>query len=187
MTDTLESIYARHSAHVVRPEPISRELVERLLAAAVQAPNHYHVRPWRFIVLQGAARERLGEVISQTLQATHPDLPPAAIEKERAKPLRAPLLIAVGVDLPADPRVSLVENICAAASAVENLLLAAQSLGLSGMWRTGATVSEPSVKAFLGLQPDQPLIALLYLGYPEMRDEPPGARPSFEDRTRWME
>jgi len=181
------TIFARHSIPVVRPDPIPREVVERLLAAAVQAPNHYHVRPWRFIVIQGAAREQLGDVFAETLRASYPDIPPAGLDKERAKPLRAPLLIAVGVDLPDDPRVSEVENTCAAAAAAENLLLAAQALGLAGMWRTGAAASDPRVKAFLGLQPNQPLIAFLYLGYPETSVSPSPERPSFEDRTTWME
>jgi nitroreductase len=183
----IETIFSRHSIPVVRPDPIPREVVERLLAAAVQAPNHYHVRPWRFIVIQGAARERLGEVLAETLRASHPDLPPASLDKERAKPLRAPLLIAVGVDLSDDPRVIEVEAICAAAAAAENLLLAAQALGLAGMWRTGAAASGPRVKAFLGLQANQPLIAFLYIGYPEPRESPPPERPTFDDRTTWME
>jgi len=162
-------------------------VIERLLAAAVQAPNHYRIRPWRFIVIQGSARERLGDVLVESLQAGHPDIPQSGLERERAKPLRAPLLIAVGVDLPDDPRVSEVENICAAAAACQNLLLAAQALGLTGMWRTGAAASDPRVKSFLGLQPNQPLIAFLYLGYPETRASPLPERPSFEDRTTWKE
>ncbi len=142
--DILETIFTRHSIPLVRPDPIPREVIERLLAAAVQAPNHYHVRPWRFIVIQGDARERLGAVMAEGLQASHPDMPLAGLEKERAKPRRAPLLIAVGVDLPDDPRVSEVENICAAAAAAQNLLLAAQALGLAGMWRTGGAASRPT-------------------------------------------
>jgi len=187
MLEAIETIFSRHSNPVVRPDPIPREVVERLLAAAVQAPNHYHVRPWRFIVIQGAARERLGEVFAEALRASHPDMPQAGLDKERAKPLRAPLIIAVGVDLPDDPRVIEVENICAAAAAAENLLLEAQALGLAGMWRTGTAASDSRVKAFLGLPANQPLIALLYIGYPEARESPPPERLSFEDRTTWME
>jgi nitroreductase len=183
----IETIFARRSIPALRPDPIPKEVVERLLAAAVQAPNHYHVRPWRFIVLQGAARERLGDVFAEALQASHPDMPQAGLDKERAKPLRAPLLIAVGVDLPDEPRVIELENICAAAAAVENLLLAAQSLGLGGIWRTGPAASDPRVKAFLGLQANQPLIAFLYLGYPATSESPSPDRPSFEDRTTWKD
>ena len=124
--EIVDAIFSRQSIQTLRPDPVPRDLVERLLAAAVQAPNHYRVRPWRFVVLQGQARERLGDVFAEYPAAqTHPDLPPAALDKERAKALRSPLLIAVGVDAPADPRVIEIENICAAAAAVENLLLAA--------------------------------------------------------------
>jgi nitroreductase len=185
--EALDAIFTRRSLKVVRPDPVPHELIERLLAAAVQAPNHYRVRPWRFIVLQGEARNRLGDVFAEILQENHPDLSPEALEIERGKPLRAPLVIAVGVDLPDDPRVIKVENICAAAAAVENLLMAAQALGLAAIWRTGSAAYEPRVKAFLGLQPDQPLIAFVYLGYPETRKLPPVDRPSFQDRILWLD
>ncbi len=48
--DALDAIYSRHSVAKVRPDPLPRELIEKLLSAAVQAPNHYRVRPWRFFV-----------------------------------------------------------------------------------------------------------------------------------------
>jgi len=57
--DLMEAIYNRHSIPKVKPDPIPHELVEKLLAAAVQAPNHHRVRPWRFVILTGAARHRL--------------------------------------------------------------------------------------------------------------------------------
>jgi nitroreductase len=184
--DALEAIFTRQSVPVVRPDLVPRELVERLLAAAVQAPNHYHVRPWRFVVLQGQARERLGDLFAELLREKHPDLPAAALDKERAKPLRAPLLIAVGVERTEDPRVIDQENLCAVAAATENLLLAAHALGLAGMWRTGAPAYDPRVKAFLGFQASQPLLGFVYLGLPA-EERPPVTRPSFEDQTTWME
>jgi nitroreductase len=185
--DVIETIFARRTIPVVRPDSIPRDVVECLLAAAAQAPNHHKVRPWRFIVLQGAARERLGAVMAESLHASNPEMPQAGLDKESTKPLRAPLLIAVGVDLPQEPRVELEENICAAAAAVENLLLAAQSLGLGAIWRSGAAISDPNVKVFLGLQAAQPLIGILYIGYPAPGFPIITERPSFEDRTIWME
>jgi len=184
--DALEAIHSRQSINIVRQDPVPHEVIECLLAAAVQAPNHYHVRPWRFFVLQGAARERLGEVFAEILRAKSPGLPETAYDKERAKPLRAPLLIAVGVDAPDDGRVIETENISAASAAAENLLLAAHALGLAGKWRTGEPAYDPRVKAFFGLAPEQHLVAFLYLGYPD-GEAAPVERPSFEDRTVWME
>ncbi len=185
--ETIEAIFTRHSIGSLRPDPIPRELVEQLLSAAAQAPNHYKLRPWRFVVVQGAARARLGQVFAELLRAQQPDIPPAALEKESAKALRAPLLIAVGVERSDDPRSKAEENLCAAAAACENLLLAAHALGLEGVWRTGAPVLAPEVKSFLGLDPAQPLIALLYLGYPAGELPSAPQRPSFADRTTWLE
>ena len=187
--DTIQAIFSRHSITNLRPDPVPHSLIEQLLAAAVQAPNHYNVRPWRFVVLQGPALERLGDVFAEALQAHLPnvDVPQAALEKERAKARRAPLIIAVGVDRVDDPRAVPIENICAVAAACENLLLAAAALGLAGKWRTGSQALDERVKTFLGLDPQQPLIGFLYLGYP-VDDQPVfGDRPSFRDRTLWMD
>jgi nitroreductase len=178
-------IFQRHSIPVVKPDPIPRDTIELLLNAGAQAPNHHRVRPWRFIVLEGTARERLGDIFAQVLSDQHPGLSAEALAKERAKPLRAPLIIAVGVDVPDDPRVVMLENICAAAAAAENILLEAVVQGLAGMWRTGAPANDVRVKQFLGLQPEQPMIAFLYIGYPAVGPKTE-VRPSFEDRTVWM-
>ena len=70
--ETLETIFTRQSIGEVKPDPIPLELIEKLLSAAVQAPNHYKVRPWRFVVLTGSGRERLGEVIAQSFAEKFP-------------------------------------------------------------------------------------------------------------------
>ena len=184
--ELFDAIYQRQSIGKVKPDPVPRELIERLLSAAVQAPNHHRVRPWRFIVLSGAARQRMGDIMAESKRLAAPDTPPAVLDVERSRPLRSPVVIAVGVDKPTEPKVLEVENICAAAAAAQNLLLAATDLGLGAMWRTGPAALDPRVKEFLGLSPDQHLIALIYVGYPEgehIRQE----RPGFEDRTTWLE
>ena len=183
--DTFDAIFTRQSIGEVKPDPVPVDGIEKLLSAAVPAPNHYKVRPWRFVVLTGAARERLGEVLAQSFARKFPDAPAAALEKERAKPLRAPVIIAVGVDKPSESKVLEIENICAAAAAVENLLLAAHALGLAAKWRTGEDARNPRVKEFLGFAPDQHVLALIYIGYPAVEM---GAvnRSGYEDRTVWM-
>jgi nitroreductase len=183
--DVFEAIFTRQSVSKMRSDPVPQEMIERLLAAANQAPNHYRTRPWRFVVVEGQARFRLGEVMLQAYLRRQPDAGPSAIEKERSRPLRAPVLIAVGVDLPAEPKVIEIENVCAAAAAVQNMLLAARALGIGAMWRTGPSAYEPDVKAFFGLQPEQHLIGFVYIGWPEKELEAI-QRPSFEDRTVWI-
>jgi nitroreductase len=184
--DVFEAIYGRHSIKKVKPDPVPREMIEKMLDAAVQAPNHYKVRPWRFVVMTGEARHRLGDVMSASLQERHPEFPQEAFDKAHATPLQAPVVIAVGVDKPSEPKVLEIENICAAAAATENLLLAAHALGLGAKWRTGEWALDVHVKRFLGFEADQHLIGFIYVGYPEFAMEFP-PRPSFEDRVVWME
>jgi nitroreductase len=184
--DILTGIHARASVSKVKPDPLPREVIENLLSAAAQAPNHFRVRPWRFVVLTGDGLQRFGAAMADTFHQKFPDAAPAALDKERAKALRAPLVIAVGVDKPAEPKISEIENICAAAAACQNILLAATALGLGAIWRTGDTARDLEIKKFLGFEADQHLIGFLYVGYPELPPAPT-ERPSFEDRTVWMD
>ena len=184
--DTIEAIRTRISVKRFTQQPVEREKIEQLLEAGAQAPNHYKVRPWRFIVISGKARNRLGEVMAEVFRQKFPDMPPEALDKERAKPLRSPVIIAVGVNEPSEQKVLEIENVCAAAAACENILLAANAIGLGGHWRTGGPAREPEVRKFLGLSPEQEVIAFLYIGYPEM-SPPPAQRLGYEDRTTWME
>ncbi len=184
--DTIEAIHKRQSIKKFSSRPVERAKIEQLLDAGAQAPNHYKVRPWRFVVIEGAARERMGDVMAEVFLRKFPAVPPEALQKERSKPLRSPVIIAVGVDEPSGPKVLEIENLCAAAAACENILLAAEATGLGGHWRTGEAARDPDIKRFLGLGENQPLIAFLYIGYPEL-ELPPPTRPGYEDHTRWLE
>lgn len=184
--ELFEAIHNRQSQGKVKPDPLPRETIEKLLSAAVQAPNHYRVRPWRFVVLTGTGREKLGDVMAASQADRKPDLPQEAYAKTRSLPLRAPVLIAVGADKPSEEKVVEIENISAASAACQNILLAAHALGLGAQWRTGEWARDTKVKEFLGFSADQHIVAFIYVGNPEFAPEPP-QRPSFEDRTVWME
>src|SRR5512145_3307262 len=178
--EVLEAIHTRQSIGQVKPDPVPRELIEKILDAAVQAPNHYKVRPWRFVVMTGAGREKLGEAMAQSTQSGKPDAAEDELQKDRLKPLRAPVVIAVAVDKPGLTKAKEIENVCAAAAAVQNMLLAAHALGLAAMWRTGLSATDPAIKRFFGWEPDQHLIGFVYIGYPQ-HEAALHARPSFED------
>jgi nitroreductase len=182
-----DAIHTRHSIGKVKADELPRETILKLLDAGNQAPNHHRVRPWRFFVLTGAARSHLGDVMSASQRDRRSDLPPDAYDKTRGLPLRAPVVIAVGVDQPApDSKVIEIENVAAVSAACQNILLAAHGLGLGAIWRTGEWARDPKVKAFFGLEPDQHLVAFLYVGYPEGETKFT-ERPPVDDRVIWME
>ena len=183
--ELFEAIHGRLTIKIVKPDPLPRDVIEKLLSAAVQAPNHHKVRPWRFVVLTGDGRRKLGDVMAASFADRNPDTPPEGLDKTRALPLRAPVVIAIGVDKPTEAKVIEIENISAASAAGQNILLAATALGLGVIWRTGEWASDPKVKEFLGFTADQHIISFLYIGYPDVLPEP-YTRIGFEDRVTWI-
>jgi len=165
--EALEAVITRCSvapAFLAEPAPDDAAL-ERILAAGASAPDHGRLRPWRFIVIRGAARARLGEVFAAALRRRDPAAPEAALEQERNRPLRAPLVIAVVATLDRQhAKIPEIEQILSAGAAVQNMLLAAHAQGYGGKWLTGANAYDEHVKAALGLAPDDRLVAFLYLG-----------------------
>ena len=103
--DLFDAIHGRLTISKVKPDALPRDVVEKLLSAGVQAPNHHKVRPWRFVVLTGDGRKKLGDVMAASFLDRNPATPPEGLDKTRALPLRAPVLIAVGADKPADAKI----------------------------------------------------------------------------------
>ena len=184
--NVIEAIHSRRSVPLVKKTPISKEIVEKLLAAGNSAPNHFRIRPWRFIVLQGTALDKFGEAHVASFLKKTPDAKPEHLEIERNKAHRSPLVIAVASTKPVEPKEKDVENISAAAAACQNILLAAHELGLGAIWRTGMYYFDADIKKFLGVTEDQHLIGVIYIGEAENYDATPAERPSFEDRTTWL-
>jgi nitroreductase len=180
----LEAISSRRSVGRVLAEPIPREAVEGLLAAAVSAPNHHLTAPWRFVVLAGDARREVGDAHARAVAREKPGLPPEALAKEAARLERAPVVVAAIV-LGAEDPVQAREDRDAVAAAIENLLLAAHVSGLGAMWRTGAMVDEAEVRDALGLGPRDEVVGFVYLGRPAAPppDRPP--RPAIDEVTTW--
>ena len=187
--DVLESIAARRSLGKMRPEPPPRALVERVLQAAVHAPNHHDTQPWRFFVLTSEARSEFGEVLARALAGRLGDAAPnldGLMEGERRKPMRSPVLVVVGVHSEEDDPMTRREDLQAASAALQNMLLAAGSLGLAAIWRTGDGAYDPEVKAYFGLEAADEIAGILYLGYADESFGPAPARQrDFASRTEW--
>jgi nitroreductase len=185
----LAALRERHSAAKLKPDPVPEELVEQVIEAATWAPNHRLTEPWRFVVVAGESRKALGDVMARSMRDRLPqpngETAQAQLEKERNKPLRAPVLIAVAALPATDPRVVESEEVAAVAAAVQNMLLAAEALGLGAMWRTGDSAFDPKVKGFLGLPPEAQVVAFVYLGYAEPTPRRP-RQTSGRRHTIWL-
>jgi len=172
--DALDALLNRVSVARLRDPAPSAEQRERLFAAALRAPDHAQLRPWRFLTVEGEARERLGELFARAVLAVQPEAPAEVLQKARSAPLRAPLLVVVIASLKAHPRIPDVEQLLSAGCTAHALLLAAHAQGLGAIWRTGDPAYDPQVAAGLGLAGNERIVGFLYLGTPETElREPP--------------
>lgn len=165
------------------PDP---HLIRHIIEAATWAPNHHLTEPWRFFVLQGDARTALGEVMAGIAAARELDADAARQAAERAvtKPLRAPYVIAVGVEPSTDPSIPPIEEIAAGSAAVQNMLLAAHALGLAAIWRSGWIAFEPEVREHFGISPRGTMLGFVYVGYAAMQPPFRQRRP-VDAVTEW--
>ncbi|QYR20193.1 nitroreductase [Paenibacillus sp. sptzw28] len=188
--DIFEAIRTRRSIGKVTQEPIAKETIESILDAAIWAPNHRLTEPWRFFVLTGGGRDRLGEALARIALAgeADPDNPDNVIKADaaRKKALRAPVIIAAAVQ-PSDRKdVIGLEEYAAVNAAIQNMLLAIHALGLGAVWRSGEPCYHPFMNETFGLRPQDRMLGFIYLGVPDM--EPPKARrESAAAKTVWFE
>lgn len=166
LMDALEALLTRRSAPALTDPAPGDETLAIMLRAGMRAADHGRLQPWRFIVLRGAARERLGEVMAEALRRHEPDAPPGLLQREREKPLRAPLILVVAAEIVDSPKIPAIEQVLAAGGAAQNLLLAAYALGFGAIWRTGAPAYDAHVKTSLGLKPTDAIVGFLYIGTP---------------------
>jgi nitroreductase len=100
--------------------------------------------------------------------------------------MRSPVLIVVGVESESDDPMVRREDLQAASAALQNMLLAATSLGLAAIWRTGDGAYDDDVKAHFGLRPEDEIAGILYLGYADESFGPaPARRRDFAGKTEW--
>jgi nitroreductase len=182
----LTAIRDRRSVGKVTTEVPPRELIWQLLEAGTWAPNHHLTEPWRFVVLEGDARVALGEVMGEVDAARFddPEKGAEAAAKTARKPLRAPYVIAVGVE--PDPTAPEIEELCSGAAAAQNMLLAAEALGLAAIWRSGWIAFTPEVREHLGFSASGKVLGFIYVGF-AAGEKPTRTRRAASDVTSWRE
>ncbi len=180
--NTLEFLQQRASIpakYLSDPAP-DADAIAQICKAGLCAPDHAAMRPWRFIVIQGEARERLGEIFQQVALAETPDMPADKIARIRDKPLRSPLILTVVARITADhPKTPEVEQILSAGAAAQQMQLAANALGFGSVWLTGPNAHSALVKQALGIDPADVIVAFLYMGTPTI-SAPRPKRPAVD-------
>lgn len=178
MNETLAQLQTRRSVPprwLGAPGPGPGE-IETLLTIAARVPDHGKLVPWRFVLIEGEARHRLGEVLVKAYQADHPEAGEEAIATERNRFAQAPLVVAVVSRASPHPKIPEWEQVLSAGAVCLNLLHAAHALGYGASWLSGWAAFDRRVLDALGLEPHERIAGFVHIGTvkekPTDRDRP---------------
>ena len=165
-------------------EPIAKETIKKLLEAANWAPNHKKTEPWRFKVLLGDSKAKLGQFLSNKYQEVEVKPKQIKIKKLQENPKKAAAIIAICMQR--DPNESLPEweEIAATAMAVQNMWLAATELGIGSYWSSPGLIKY--MHEFFDLSDGETCLGFFYLGYFDEKLNEVSRKPVVE-KTAWLD
>tara|TARA_B100000925_G_scaffold198777_1_gene150555 strand:- start:155 stop:748 length:594 start_codon:yes stop_codon:yes gene_type:complete len=167
MNDALKNITQRNShRNLISPAP-SRKEMELIYQAALRAPDHAWLRPSSFIEIQGDSLKKLSNAFKDYAKDYIKDVSEEKLNKFIQAPFRAPMIIVL-VNTPKEhAMVPEIEQIMSTAAAAQNILLALNSLGYGGIWRTGTFALNEKVNSYLELKENQNILGYIYVGTPD--------------------
>jgi nitroreductase len=182
----LAALAARRSVkpdRLVAPAPDAAQL-RQILTIASRVPDHKKLAPWRFVVFEGEARARAGEIFAAACAAEEKEPSPYRLDTERQRFLRAPLVVAVISRVTPKPGAPEWEQILSAGAATFNLCLAANAMGFGTSWITEWVAYSQTVRKGFKLAENERIAGFVYIGtakeQPEERD-----RPSLDAIVDW--
>jgi|SRR6516164_3568867 nitroreductase len=177
MNDTIELLKARRSAPAAtlsEPGP-SAEDIELILSLAARVPDHGKLAPWRFILFEGAARDRAGEIVAEVYAKAHPEGDAGRLETEKKRFSHAPLVVGVISKAGLHEKIPEWEQVLSAGAVCMNLIVAANALGFASVWLSEWYSYDREVLMRLGVAEGERVAGFIHIGRPQ------GPR---EDRVR---
>lgn len=162
--DALELLTQRTSTPALRAPAPTADQVKLMLDAACRAPDHGMLRPYRFLVIEGDALNKLGQLFLKAGLTKNPDMDEAEQKKLQNMPLRAPMIIVAIAVKQEHPKVPEVEQVITAGCAAHAIVQSAFAQELGAMWRTGAMTHDPVVLQGLNIAANEEIVGFIYLG-----------------------
>jgi nitroreductase len=164
--DAIDLLKSRRSVkprEMSGPGPSPADL-ETILTIGARVPDHGKLAPWRFIVFEGDARQRAGEIIAKVFARKNPNASPAEIDVEKRRLTDAPLVIGLVSVTKPHPKVPPWEQELSAGASAMNIVTAATALGYGACWLTGWFAFDRDVLDGLGLKAGEKLAGLIHIG-----------------------
>jgi nitroreductase len=177
-SNAIEALLTRHSVPALQlGEPGPSQLqIDTAIAAALRAPDHGNLKPWRAVLVRGAARSRLSELLASRMQQREPTTPQSKLDKARNMPLTAPLIIVIAAHVRADHKVPELEQLLSSGAATMNLLNAFHAQGFAAIWLTGGNAYDPQVAKALRFEAAERCLGFVYVGSAQVSAASPPQR-----------
>jgi nitroreductase len=183
--ELLQGLLNRVSIHRLEsPAPTSAQL-EIMLQAALRAPDHANLKPWRSVMVAGQGLAELGQIMHQAQLERAPESDPQTLERCSNMPHRAPSILVLIASPKEHPKVPEAEQIQATAAAGHAILLAAHAQNIGAVWRTGWVVSHPMIREAFDIKEHEQIIAMIYLGTPSVTPRPAPTVSSQDFIKHW--
>ena len=168
-------------------KPVDESIIREMLENANWAPTHGMTEPWRFHVFSGDARLRLAQFLAATYQqlTTPESFKQNKYDSLLENPLRAPVVIAIGMKRQEIEKIRELDEIQAVACAVQNMHLTAAAHGVGAFWSTNVAAVSEQMRDFMGLGPKDQAVGLFYVGHPA-GVWPESTRGSIDEKVVWL-
>lgn len=183
--NVIDAISQRVSQPKLTGESVTPELLDQLIQCALRAPDHARLRPWRYITVDGEHRRKLGEQFLGCIEGWQ-SLSDERQAKFKNMLMRAPTIIFCVAKVTYNPKVPREEQLMSAAAGIQSMLIAARELGLGAMWRTGDMAYNRAFMEILGLDPQEELAGIVYLGTPDAEDKNIPQLPTADFHSQWL-
>ena len=179
MTDQIgffDAIYTQRAIRHLKPDPVPRETIEKLIEAGTKAPSGGNSQGWKFIVITDSeTKKAIAEYYLQSWELAYGDQNPSPPDIQSHVRSSADYLARNMADVPVllmacihnDGSPSTMTRGSSIYPAVQNILLAARALGLGSAITTLHKRYEKEIKALLGIPENVETAALLPIGYPQ--------------------
>ena len=186
MPDALQLLRTRRSPRIqdlAAPGP-SRVELETLLSVAARVPDHGKLAPWRFVVIEGEAKQRIAAEWLPILRKAHPEATEEQVAKEPERFAQCPLVVAVVSRAGPHAKIPEWEQILSAGAVCMSLVLAAHAMGYGANWVTGwAAYARPCLD-LLGVGAHERIAGFVHIGTPKAAQEERPRPPLSEIVTR---
>jgi len=167
--DALTALHSRVSTNLLCEPAPTKEQLENIFKAGMRACDHRNLTPWKYIVIEGEARNRFGELMVRVKTAMEGKaLDSALTEKIKSKPLRAPTIIVVVANITSHDKVPDSEQLYSAAASAQMMMVAAHAQNLGAIWRSGSLMFRKEMRSGLGLNEQDQIVSFIYLGKPSV-------------------